>query len=343
MSSYSLRDIVDRLSEKRAYINADSICDRGKLVAWGIGYIGDEVPEYIPLSVLERCEFDEVNNEIRDQCGTIWRDVRLIPLLYSTNASDLLDGCSILQVAEKYIIGSGDILDLFVETMKAAPEIGQSLAEQFSSHSLILNEGKLVKMNEYWPCIDAVWPRLTGKNFEESYQQTPSSLSELCRSLLHRYISLWRMLETGIARTDGIDPATSLRTPIDRYEWERPDRAIDLRTGDLIDLNTGALMRRSIVLHSQRIETRIFDCRTKQSNEAHPQPKGSTKGSVLNAVRVAFLELWPDDSPAGMGRKEIDAKIRERLGYRRDGDKPSERTIAGGIKLARAEIAERRR
>lgn len=323
-----------------AEVGLGALVGSGPVMTWGRPVAATADPAPVPFPELGQGDRWDTTTSTLVTGKRRWFDVRIIPTLEAPNRAFALAGHTLLDAIEKYVAG-----DLLVEDERRR-------SGRFFAPLDPIREVKVFPLGLH-PVDAALRMKATVIRRGDQHGSTvPESRNPdlLYHQIAVRMNLLVDALKAGEAEATGLLPTNRERVRIDRAWWSRPGLVIDMSTGDVTSAN--GVIEWFAVAFEQSPAADVQPPQSTGAPSSKPQAvvpdteavrtKGSTKGSLPNAVRVAFLELWPDDTPVGMGRKEIDATIRERLGYRRDGDKPSTRTITGGIDLARAEITERR-
>lgn len=340
---FTLRRVVDFALYGNEY-TVPALASVGPVCRWGRPERMNASPRPIPFEELGID--DEVDVDRSEWTTTVrrWFDVRLIPVLEAPNRADCLLGITLVDAVDKYVAE-----DLLVERERA--DNGGSFrpldpiceARLFPIGHHEIDTGRQM--------MEAATASRRGKG------QPPRTFGRYYVRLAQRLNLLVETIRSGTVATTGLLPTTRARVTIDPAWWSRPGITLDLQTGDLLS-SSGEIdwLAVGLTKPAATLETPTWDLREANGNVpplrshgveeptatgARMQRRGSTRGSLPDSVKSAFLELWPNDTPAGIGRKQIDPAIREHLGFPRDGESPSQRTITEGIIAARREIQSR--
>ena len=318
------------------------------VVAWGRAGKPDAPPHPIEFPIRSRMRFayDPSSQAVTlsdpdGSAASTWFEVRWWPFIDAPNLPQLVDGESLADVIRFHVFGDVEYEKAISRAVEILPELQDFRHWLFTAYlhdySIRMHTGDRLRPDPLARWMD-LWP---GK--VNSKRLVPAGTSDFAYILDEKLYGLFDRLTSGEIRADAISTRDDMRRSIEPLHWKRRDTVLDLLTGDLYDGRTGTVEWRDAVLRAPPSDAGpSTEPQAPISEEKSGRRKGSTNGGVVEKVRDAFLAEWPDDTPSGMGRKEIDPIIRERLGYPKDGNKPSARTITEGITLARDEIKKRR-
>lgn len=230
-----------------------------KFALWGLR--GEE-ELYRPIR--RECWLEIVGAEIVEKStGIHWRDVRFIPEIYAPNIHIYFDDLTLQEAFERVVLSDPETQSAFRAASRAAPCLFRVLSDRhlFGPDHLL----KIEKMSFLaFACsrhLNSACAELAGKKIKLGAY--PDLISRKSAVLLRR-LSSGRILSDGFFRSD-----TRQRNPIDPALWARTEYAIDLRNGDLVNVETGETEWRSIVLRAPPIEISDEDEETRVSQ--HPR------------------------------------------------------------------------
>ncbi|PWB89879.1 hypothetical protein C5688_13650 [Methylocystis sp. MitZ-2018] len=174
--------------------------------------------------------------------GGRWHDVRFIPEIYAPNIHEFVDGLPLRRVFARVVLGDPESRVLFVAACKVAPCIIRIIAEcrLFGPDQLL----KLKDTNFLHARCSRNLKELAGK--EVKLGAYPDLTGRKSKALLN-ILSLGKLLSDGFYQQD-----LRHRVAIDPELWTRPEYAIDLLKGDLVNIESGVTEWRAIVLRAPK-------------------------------------------------------------------------------------------
>ena len=318
------------------------------VVAWGRAGTPDAPPHPIEFPIRSKMRFAYspptqavTISDPEGSAASTWFEVRWWPFIDAPNLPYLVDGESLADVIRLHVFGDVEYEKAISRAAEILPELQDfrhwlSTAYQHD-YSIRMHTGDKLRPDPLVRWMD-LWPGEV-----KSKKRVPAGTSDFAYVLDEKLYGLFDRLISGEIHADAISSRDGARRTIEPLHWKRRDTVLDLLTGDIYDARIDEIEWRDVVLRAPPSEAEpTTEPQAVVSEPKSARPKGSTNGTMVEAVGDVFLTQSPDDTPSGMARKESDPIIREHLGYPRDGTTPSDRTITAGITLARAEIAKRR-
>ncbi len=247
---------------------------------------------YRPIGRDHWLETDDANASklVDKSIGGFWLDVRFIPEMFAPNIHEFVDGLPLRRAFERLVLGDPECRLLFDAARKVAPSIVYFIAE-----SRLFGPDQLLRLKEP-SFLSRVCSRYLNEACGEragkrvklgAYPDVIGRKSQIVLGLL----STARLLSDGFYRQD-----LNKRIAIDQELWMRPEYAIDLRGGDLINIENGEAEWRSIVLHAPNfVELPSAETHSATAQEgAYERTNSENDGLVRLGEAATELGIKPD-------------------------------------------------
>jgi hypothetical protein len=231
---------------------------------------------------------------IDNDTGVEWSDVRFIPPIFAPNVHEFADGIEFSVAFWRLVLFDVETKPAFDLACNAAPPVFHfvmdwrpfgldqtlKIAELNSLASLCRHHLHSVCENEGWPNVRlGEFPTLVARRAETL--------------LLH--LAAERISSDGFYKGD-----TRERIPIDPVLWTRSEYAIDLRKGDLVNVETGETEWSAIVLRAPELDV--------EEAEGPQSPRAPSPTNKAEHIAVQLLAKFGDRRP-GLKPKEMCSQI----------------------------------
>ncbi len=273
--AYSLAEARDKLDffEQSSRLSGAPLYEWATITfaAWGRPINAAAAPRPIPRSAFRAIAPDFAANSFRDEKSrTIWHDVKIIPQLEAPDAAAALDRMGLREAIRDYVYSDIEVqkaiktlnppenCNLYLDYLireRHIPSVNGLVPLVFTNPRAVRNWNGLFKLAQsavqYPPDFHDLSPRewaaqLVKQSLDE---EMPEAFFRVFNTLRDRFSILFWMLATSAIGAKGINPTSRDRQPIEARTWTRPDFAVDVRIGNIVNTHSSSVVWEDITLH----------------------------------------------------------------------------------------------
>jgi hypothetical protein len=220
---WTLGEATKRVQDVRASLA------KGRLVMWGRIGTPDAASTIIPASAWPDTFCREDVGDPLVIAGEPIFGLRVFPVLHSPKAAEQLNGLSLAEAFDRYVIGDGEVIAMSDEMLKIS-----------TSCWLTFRDGRFPgsERDLHWPLHSTMTGIILGFmwSLPKSRRSDPSDvITAISRALAERFAALIDLLVRGEIVAFGTYVKTGEERPIGQGQWVRRDFWLNVCNGDLCE------------------------------------------------------------------------------------------------------------